>query len=341
MSEAKAEAQQRTIQYLIRLVQMNPAVDGEGIIRARSTALGLVQTDAALPQQNGSDYKERRRKLLEDLEAIRTGFWTLPLDELQSKLSQLDAHEFADLEPAIAQLKVVAAHRGRFPKLSEHKDFDEQFFSLLKNVLVRSPRETAVLREQVLSMFRDRHGRKKGRRMIALLKKEMRPLYELEADWFESLQRQKTHDPAKHIVVGGRRVASASTSGNFRYVWLLGFVIMAVVRALTSYSDNDHSTHRPYSIPNYQPSYQLRDIPQSALPPVSSGEARAPRESLSKPFVFTPDKDVWKPFPNDASPSTSEHQSQYPSIGAENPFTTPRSIVPFGSSNHQDDRYSR
>src|SRR4029079_18226357 len=69
--------------------------------------------------------------------------------------------------------------------------FDGHFFSALKEVLVQSPRETAVLREQVLSTFRNRARRKSGRKMVELLQNEMPAVCQLESDWFETLRRQK------------------------------------------------------------------------------------------------------------------------------------------------------
>src|SRR6185295_10244572 len=130
-------------------------------------------------------------------------------------------------------------------------------FSALKEVLIQSPRETAVLREQVLSTFRNRARRKSGRKMVELLQNEMPAVYELESDWFETLRRQKPPRLTSNV----KRIQPAtigSGSGTGRYWWLISIVAISMIRACVS--QTDHSGSR------YQPSkpFEIKDLPPDA-----------------------------------------------------------------------------
>lgn len=233
MSDAKAQARQRAVEYMTRLLQMNPVDQGDEIICARSTALGLANKADAARIEAAAEPRVERRKLIEQLDAIRRDFWTMPIATLRSQLSALNGQGFADLEVAVARLRVVAAHRSEFPKLAGQRYFDGEFFSSFKEVLTKSSRDTAVLKEQVLSSFRNRSRRKSGRRMVQLLKKELPAIYQLEADWMNALYRQKAKAPELFVTRKDRAAADVgSSSGSNR--WLIWIIIMIAIRAIAA-----------------------------------------------------------------------------------------------------------
>jgi len=183
------ENQAAATAYLKRALGMNPQFEGDAIIALRSRTLGLKRPTAAASVDTRRE--QRRNKALRVLETLREKCWTSSPEHLLKSLTKLDLDDLPDLQQAARRLETVARNRAKLPQLANHKHFDGDFFSCLKQVLAASPRETAVLREQVLASFRAGKLRKRGRRMIGLLKKELPELYALEVDWFESLMRQK------------------------------------------------------------------------------------------------------------------------------------------------------
>jgi len=194
VSDSKAQSRQRAIDYLSRLLQMNPVSQGEEIIALRTKAFHRQAKKSSPTIAMPEAVFDKRRLLLEKLEAVRTNFWQLPLPLLQHELSQLDATEFPDVHATVKRLHTVANHREGFPVLAQMRGFDGDLFSAIKKVLVAPARETAILREQVLSSFQKRARNKKGRRMVRLLEKEMPEVYRLETGWFDTLRRQKAQD---------------------------------------------------------------------------------------------------------------------------------------------------
>jgi hypothetical protein len=309
---------------MVQLLQMNPLHQGAEIIQARSKALRLTKTDVAFAQKV-SGPKVERRKLLEQLDSIRAQFWTLPIDALEAKLAELNTGDYADLEAAASRLKVVAAYRGKFPKLARMDRFDGDFFSSLKDVLIRSPRDTAVLREQVLSTFRNRARRKSGRAMVELLKHELPAVYELESNWFETLSRQKAQAPAFRLTSSSRRaqpVAAGTGSGAGRYWWVLAILASSALRAFFSQSDHSNdSRHQPPPTIEYK-QYQFKQLPSDAQRMIESGEQRA-RDLRNGRFPEM-DKGVWQPYPSPAMPNASGEPASRPRIKIEQPFAKPR-----------------
>jgi hypothetical protein len=265
VSDAKAVARQRAIDYMSRLLQMNPIHEGEEIILARVTSLGLAKKEAAAGVATAEAPTVERRKLLEQLEAIRVQFWTMPIDRLNAELSAFKAHGFADVESAVARLRVVAAHRAEFPKLAGHKHFDGQFFSPFKEILTRSARDTSIIKEQVLSTFRNRARRKQCRRMVALLKKELPAVYSLEADWLDTLQRQKAK-PAELVAAGS--VGETVSSGDGSKWWVVILVVIAV-RGLIGVMNQDSKPKTPkFQVDHSQPFKDLK-LPEN-IPNINS-----------------------------------------------------------------------
>jgi hypothetical protein len=334
VSDAKAQSRQRAIDHMARLLQMNPIHQGEEIIRARIEALGLAKKAEGARPAPVEEQRVDRRKMLDALESVRSQFWTLPIDVLNAQLNALDGQGFVDLEAAIKRLRVVAAHRTRFPALAEKPGFDGDLFSSLKEVLIRSPRDTAVVREQVLSTFRNRSRRKQGRQMVALLKSEMPAVYDLEADWFNTLYRQKAQFSKVYLTSARPAFAVTGSESNLRkYRWVIWITLIIVGRFLLSLSDSGNS--RSPSVPNirfpdasrYSPSDLQREFQKAMRSRASSS--------------FNEDKQVWQPYQSPYSPDSREQPDSRPSIGGEDSFPRPLYLNPNGPRKESDGRYSR
>jgi len=316
VSDAKAQSRQRAIDHMARLLQMNPIHQGEEIIRARIEALGLAKKAEGARPAPVEEQRVDRRKMLDALESVRSQFWTLPIDALNAQLNALNGQGFVDLEAAINRLRVVAAHRTRFPALAEKPGFDGELFSSLKEVLIRSPRDTAVVREQVLSTFRNRSRRKQGRQMVALLKIEMPAVYDLEADWFNALYRQKAQFSKVFLTSARPAFAGVSSESNLRkYRWVIWITLIIVGRFLLSLSDSGNS--RSPSAPNIR----LPDANQYS-PSDLQREFQNRMRTRDSSF-FNEDKQVWQPYESPYSSDAGDPTNSQPSDDSDDSFPSP------------------
>lgn len=227
--------QQRQAKYLSRMLQMDPTYVADDIIALRAKALGIKRQR---PSQAAATTPDAglREKAIAELKAIRGQVWKDSPKELAARLKKLPTEQYPDIRIAAERLETIVTARPLLPALSSHKHFDGDFFSCFKQVLVQPAKETGVLREQVLASFRKRENRKKGRRMITLLKNEMPKLYQLEENWLESLLRQRK----KSVLSGATQetaVTSSASEGIPWWVWWIGGVIIfRVIRALATSS---------------------------------------------------------------------------------------------------------
>lgn len=360
MSDAKAEARQRAVDYMARLLQLNPLQAGDEIIAVRSEALGLakkVKVSEAMPAEA---QRADRRALLDNLESLRAQFWTLPIEQLWQRVNSLSGEGFADVEAAIARLRVVADYRPRFVALVQKSEFDGELFSSLKEVLTRSPRDTAVLREQVLAKFRVRERRGRGRKMVELLQREMPAIYELEADWFNTLYRQKAQS---WFGGGGAGTLGSGAGSSAKSYWWVVVLVLASARAAVVFSTHSDKARQP--APASQPYIPPPRRETSTFPFGDTRERRDSRQNgfeVDEPYLPTPqerlhqqieemraqtrfggseDKDVWKPYsdpyePPAPSPPTPGAQTpgRQPPRGRMAPFGTPRAVPIPGSPPH-------
>jgi hypothetical protein len=226
--------------------------------------------------------------------------------------------------------------------LAEKRGFDGDFFSSLKQVLTKSPREVAVLKEQVLSAFRNRAHRKRGRQMVKLVKRELPAIYGLEADWFDALYRQKAKST---LLVSSSRQGSVPAAigggSDFRkYWWIIWIFVVAIGRFFTTMSnDNHHTTNNPpLRLPSHLES--LPDLPPRYRPSGTAGPHYKIGEGQSGQ-TFGDDKHVWEPYPQPYAPKPAEQSGLRAPTGGEGQFPSPRIFNHTGPANQPNDRYSR
>lgn len=232
MPDAQRKKPAGAAAYLARTLRMNPLYEADQVIALRSRALRL-KSDKPQPA-NVADLGKRRTDALARIEAIRKECWSAPPEQLLSRLDSLELDGLPDVQAAANRLKVVANNRAKLPQLASHKHFDGEFFSCLKTVLAESPRETAVLREQVLASFRSGKLRKRGRRMIKLLESKLPEVYALESDWFSALLRQKTTSTDSALAPAD----SSASDGMAIPAWAWWIVVFVVIKVLAAIARN-------------------------------------------------------------------------------------------------------
>jgi hypothetical protein len=335
MSDRGAPSRQQSIDYVARLLRMNPIHQGDSIIRARNELLRLETgesgaADAIVLRQRVRDY---RVEALEKLKAIREVFWRLTSTELDAQIEAIENLPFDDMKRAARRLRTVARHRETFVALmGSPSDQTESvtefvFVDSLKEVLVRSPRDTVMQREHVLDTFGIRARRKACQRKLRTLKVQLPAIYELEANWFDSLCRRKAG--ASRWKSSGGREQSNKKAGYVVVCIFLGMVAGAFV-VHNDAVEKKEKANKPYVFNQYQPSYQSEQLierPQSDAKNVSHD-----------PPPFS-NKKVWQPYQMPGTEPEQQPGTLYP--GTYQPTTRPRYQSPGIPAIELDDRYSR
>lgn len=211
--------------YAARCLRMNPMWEADEVLHARAEAHG-VESAGAASAQRVREASEQSAQLRQRLYEIRDEVWKATPDKLNNSLAGLPLEGQPELQELAARLHVIVKTRSQLPALTQSKRFDGDFFDCFKQVLSGGPRESAAMRERVAASFQDKALRKRGARMIQLLRKETPELYALESEWLQWLPKQKGGGSARSVVVEGGGDEGSS------YGCLWWFLIIAVIRIL-------------------------------------------------------------------------------------------------------------
>lgn len=160
-------------------------------VLASRAALHGVDVAKHNSYQTAIDESARKSALRNKVYRLRDMVWEAPLEELRKHLGRLRLDGEPELAKLVSRLKAIVEARAELPQLTQHRDFDADFFECFKQVLTGSVRHSAEMRERVAASFQDRKLRKRGQRMIKLLRREVPELAALEVDWLTRLSRQR------------------------------------------------------------------------------------------------------------------------------------------------------
>ncbi len=172
---------------MIRCLRLNPMWQADQVLASRAALHGV---DAAIPnpQQAALDERARKAALRNKVYKLRDKVWTASRDDLRKRLSQLSLEGEPELAALADRLRVIVDARAKLPQLTEHRDFDGDFFECFQKVLTGSVRQSAEMRERVAASFQDRRLKKRGLRMIKLLREKVPELTAMEEPWFKLLK---------------------------------------------------------------------------------------------------------------------------------------------------------
>lgn len=205
------------------------------VLQSRTQLLGLVD-ERARDNARAQRRAEALQAAREELQAIRATIWCDPLPGLQERLGRVRLGDDPDLRRLAERLQVLIDTRARLPELTQHPDFNGDFFVCFKTILTGTPRESAAMRERVGTSFDDRRLAKKGRRMVKLLRRELPELCEIEGAWLTKLEKKRNHFITLSSSEGGATTGTGA-HWNFEwrwYHWLLVVMALRVLRSLFS-----------------------------------------------------------------------------------------------------------
>ncbi|QDV74237.1 hypothetical protein [Botrimarina mediterranea] len=176
------------VAHVARCLRLNPMWQADGVLASRAELHGV---DAAKlnPYQAALDESARKQALRNKVYALRDEVWEAPIEEIRKKLNRLRLEGEPELAKLAVRLRVIVDAREELPRLTQHRDFNDDFFECFKQVLTGSVRQSAEMRERVAASFQDRRLKKRGVRMVTLLQREHPELAALEYEWLDYIIR--------------------------------------------------------------------------------------------------------------------------------------------------------
>ncbi len=217
--------------YLTRAFELNPCWRAGELIDLRARALKLRRLDQMESKHDPEALSKLRSGAKQQIARLQAEFWKLPMNELKHQLESLDVRSLPDLAAVVKRLKIVAACRGEFPKLSQESWMDRELFQAFKNAIVMPPAEAGYARERFLARIKDKRQLSRVKAAVRRLQTEFPVLFALESDWFATVAKYKLHRAS-----AGNE--DNSGQGGFELpgigwpAWLIIFVILRVLANL-------------------------------------------------------------------------------------------------------------
>lgn len=235
----------RITEHLTRSLRANPLWQASDVLASRAQALRLETHDADAAQL-AADTANEKAALREGLAEIRGAVWDTPTEQTVARLANLPLERHPELAATADRLRAVAAAREEAVPLASGKHYDADFFEQFQKVLVSSPSEAAATREQVTAAFADRGLRRRGLRMVRLMRSSAPRLYAIEAEWLDRLLRSRQpvrmvgQSRGYHSQTGWTPPVpqapneSSSGSGYGCLWWIVVFAIVRILAAVAS-----------------------------------------------------------------------------------------------------------
>ena len=227
-SNAKIE---QARQYLRLAFQKNPMWESEQLLDLRRKTFRIAKAVAEPKVTMDPQAGKKRDAMRRAVDKIQHEFWTLPLEELQRKVSAIDIKEAPDVAGVVKRLRTAAMCRSEFPKLASAKGMHLPLFHAFKTAVVLPPSEAGYVREQFLRSIEDRKQLKTIKRSIGIIQKEYPVLYALEKDWFKTIRETKA--PPRERAEQGSLFEGADFSGaGVVFSWPFIFFLLMLFRVL-------------------------------------------------------------------------------------------------------------
>lgn len=187
------------VSHVARCLRLNPMWQADEVLASRAALHGVDVAKQNL-YQAAIDESARKSALRNKVYRLRDMVWEAPLEELHKHLGRLQLEGEPELAKLVNRLQAIVDARAKLPQLTQRRDFDCDFFECFKQVLTGSVRQSAEMRERVAASFQDRKLRKRGQRMIKLLRREVPELATLEEAWLRLLKHPSGRRSGKMLV---------------------------------------------------------------------------------------------------------------------------------------------
>lgn len=213
------------IDYLKQQLSLDPRIAADQIVALRNQQLGLtlggnqaVVENPVAPQPVASARSA--------IETIRSQFWTLPLDVLNRKLSEIDLRPYPELATVVEQLQQAAAVRADFPRLAQRLGSDLALFHCVRQSLTMPPRDVAGMKETVMRSLFNGETIRSYKATAQIIREEFPQIYALQYEWFDDILKAK-------------RLGRDTTARNqeFKFgapIWVFALLFLLLLRGCAS-----------------------------------------------------------------------------------------------------------
>lgn len=239
MSEPAAQRDQATARYLKRALALNPVWESAAVCDLRSRAFKKPRLDRTTDSDTNQNAIVRARKSANTtLQRLQSEFWKLPIDELNTQLSSIEVELLPELQPVINRMRKIAEHRSDFPPLSQESWMVPELFQALKKSAVLPPTEAGYVRERFLRRIKSRQQLRRIKTAAKRLESAYPALYEIQRDWFQTLQKQKGVTKTVDPEYGSGGVEFSMPEFGWP-AWLILFIVLrAIVAAMRMAGSN-------------------------------------------------------------------------------------------------------
>ncbi|WP_298865658.1 hypothetical protein [uncultured Gimesia sp.] len=195
------------IDYLRRLLQMNPLEQSDDIIANRNSFLQHVENATDSTDEDISHF-ERREIIVQQIDLLRNSFWSLKEQDLMRQLNAIDTSDFPDLDLAINRLKKIATLRKSFNCLKQHPACFTRFYDQFCALVVASSKEAGDLRMSLLNSAAQKNQNSDGhrsweyRRIAIELQRQFPELADLELMCLSQLGEKPKPEPLSSNLIG-------------------------------------------------------------------------------------------------------------------------------------------
>lgn len=172
------------LKYAWRALQLNPAMQGDQIVKQRLIALGLVEENTLA---RGSS--EQRVQIRQQLDQLRDKFWVTPPEHLLELLDGLNVAPYPELKVSVARMRKLCRVKPLVEKLSIRKKKDINFINTFKRIFLLPPREAGKIKERYLRNLATNQAIDMVQSTVRTIQEKYPQLYEVESDWFGQILR--------------------------------------------------------------------------------------------------------------------------------------------------------
>ena len=172
------------VEYLKRVLSLDPRVSAERIIASRAEVLGLSESVVSLRHVRTGATAANARAMIN---TVRRDFWTLPIDDLRSRLNAIDLAPYPELAVVVDRLKQAAEMRADFPRLAQALGGNSRLLDNLKRSITLPPRDLAGMKEAIMrALFRGEHTNE-YKAAAKIIRIQFPNIYAFEQQWVDDI----------------------------------------------------------------------------------------------------------------------------------------------------------
>ncbi|MBL8889481.1 MAG: hypothetical protein JNL67_05850 [Planctomycetaceae bacterium] len=230
MSQAAGPA----LKYVYRCLQLNPAKQSQEILDQRAAGLGLPTR----LQEGGADAEKKRRtqrqKIQQELDSIRSVFWTAHSAHLHAQLGRLDVSDFPELQKGVQRMLHLVGIREQVNGMVGMPSANSNLVNTVKRIMMLPPIEAGRVKDEFLFALPFHAELSSVKATVRMLISRFPQVYQVERAWFDQILATKS---GRQYVARayGESSSGGSLGQEMNYsIFAIIFVLMMLARIMHS-----------------------------------------------------------------------------------------------------------